>query len=83
MATQTHPQRKLIIRNKLQADAWAKHYIDDDRYLMMYPPRMAYIATQLLDRADSRYHDGLRKIIEVCTHDSGCITLPTSMNTYI
>ncbi len=80
MATQTHPQRKLIIRNKLQADAWAKHYLADDNYLKMYPPRMAYIAGELLNRAGSEHHDGLRKIIEVCNHDSGCITFHSRMN---
>lgn len=80
MATQTHTQRKLIIRNKLQADAIARHYINEDKYMLMAPERMLYIARVLIYRCGSEYIDGLRKIIEVCSHGTGYMIYQSKMN---
>jgi len=80
MATQTHTQRKLIIRNKLQADAIARSYIIDDKYLLMAPERMLYIARTLIYKCGSEYIDGLSKIIEVCSHGTGHMIYQSRMN---
>lgn len=76
-------EKKLIIRNKLQADAIARHYINEDKYMLMAPERMLYIARILINRCGSEYIDGLRKIIEVCSHGTGYMIYQSKMNTSI
>jgi hypothetical protein len=73
--------RPLKIYNKLQADAMAKAYINDDKYLMMAPERMLHIAKSLLMRCSSTYHADLYKIIEVLRHKDNVMTFASKMNT--
>lgn len=62
--------KKIMIRNKQEAEKIARFYINDDVYLNIDPARMTSIVMQLKEYiTDTILNIALDKILEVCSND--------------
>jgi hypothetical protein len=62
--------KKILIRNKQEAEKIARFYINDDVYLNIDPARMTSIIMQLKEYIiDPNIISEMDKILEVCSND--------------